>query len=101
VLGLNVALVDLALLGLLVVVCVAGLQAVGLILMVALLVLPPAAARLWAARLPSDICMWLTVLLLLLSLALILWYFVLNPRKVAARQRRNVPDSSLIFAEPV
>lgn len=44
---------------------------------------------------------WLTVLLLLLSLALILWYFVLNPRKVAARQRRNVPDSSLIFAEPV
>lgn len=51
--GLRLGLVDLALLGLMVVVCVSGLQAVGLVLMVALLVLPPAAARLWAARLPG------------------------------------------------
>jgi manganese/zinc/iron transport system permease protein len=51
--GLRVGLVDLALLGLIVTVCVAGLQAVGLVLVVALLVLPPAAARLWAARLPG------------------------------------------------
>jgi manganese/zinc/iron transport system permease protein len=49
--GLRTGLVDLALLGLMVVVCVAGLQAVGLVLVVALLVLPPAAARLWTARL--------------------------------------------------
>jgi manganese/zinc/iron transport system permease protein len=50
--GLRVGLFDLALLGLMVVVCVAGLQAVGLVLVVALLVLPAAAARLWAGRLP-------------------------------------------------
>ncbi len=49
--GLPVGLIDLALLGLIVIVCVAGLQAVGLVLVVAMLVLPGAAARLWAGRL--------------------------------------------------
>jgi manganese/zinc/iron transport system permease protein len=52
-----VGALDLVLLGLLVLVCVAGLQAVGLILVVALLVLPPAAARLWAARLPPMLAL--------------------------------------------
>lgn len=51
--ALPVRALDLTLLGLIVLVCVAGLQAVGLILVVALLVLPPAAARLWSARLPA------------------------------------------------
>ena len=50
--GLGVQKVDLLLLGLLVLVCVAGLQAVGLILVVALLVLPAATARLLTFRLP-------------------------------------------------
>ena len=50
--GLAVQRVDLLLLGLLVMVCVAGLQAVGLILVVALLVLPAATARLLTHRLP-------------------------------------------------
>jgi manganese/zinc/iron transport system permease protein len=51
--GLPVGLVDLALLALIVLVCVAGLQAVGLVLVVAMLVLPAAAARLWAGRLAA------------------------------------------------
>ncbi|MGG5810714.1 metal ABC transporter permease [Falsiroseomonas sp. CW058] len=50
--GLAVQRVDLLLLGLMVTVCVAGLQAVGLILVVALLVLPAATARLLTHRLP-------------------------------------------------
>lgn len=50
--GLAVGRVDLLLLGLIVTVCVAGLQAVGLILVVALLVLPAATARLLTHRLP-------------------------------------------------
>jgi manganese/zinc/iron transport system permease protein len=50
--GLGVGAVDLLLLGLIVTVCVAGLQAVGLILVVALLVLPAATARLLTHRLP-------------------------------------------------
>lgn len=51
--GLPVGLLDLALLGLILLVCVAGLQAVGLILVVALLVLPALTARLLAERLPA------------------------------------------------
>lgn len=50
--GLRPDRTDLLLLGLIVVVCVAGLQAVGLILVVALLVLPAATARLLTHRLP-------------------------------------------------
>jgi manganese/zinc/iron transport system permease protein len=55
--GLPVGTLDLVLLGLVVTVCVAGLQAVGLVLVVALLVLPPAAARLWAGRLPGMLAL--------------------------------------------
>jgi manganese/zinc/iron transport system permease protein len=50
--GLRTDRTDLLLLGLIVVVCVAGLQAVGLILVVALLVIPAATARLLTHRLP-------------------------------------------------
>ncbi len=50
--GMSAARTDLALLGLIVIVSVAGLQAVGLILVVALLVLPAATARLLTGRLP-------------------------------------------------
>lgn len=55
--GLKVAALDLALLGLLVLVCVTGLQAVGLILVVALIVLPAASARLWCGRLPGMLAL--------------------------------------------
>lgn len=55
--GLRVQAVDLLLLALLVVVCVAGLQAVGLILVVALLVLPAATARLLTHRLPRMLAL--------------------------------------------
>lgn len=51
--GLRVAWVDAALLGLILLVCVAGLPAVGLVLVVALLVLPAATARLLNRRLPG------------------------------------------------
>jgi manganese/zinc/iron transport system permease protein len=50
--GLRTDRTDLLLLGLIVLVCVSGLQAVGLILVVALLVLPAATARLVTHRLP-------------------------------------------------
>jgi len=48
--GLPVLRLDLALMAVVVIVCIAGLQAVGLILMVALLVIPAAAARFWTER---------------------------------------------------
>ncbi|GIW74296.1 MAG: manganese ABC transporter permease [Phycisphaerales bacterium] len=50
VLGLPVGALDALALALLVVVTVAGLQAVGLILVIALLILPAASARLWTDR---------------------------------------------------
>lgn len=49
--GLPVWLIDSIMLGLVVVITVAGLQAVGLILIVAMLIIPPAAARFWTDRL--------------------------------------------------
>jgi len=49
--GWPVARIDLMLMGLIVLVTVAGLQAVGIILVVAMLVIPPAAARFWSNRL--------------------------------------------------
>ncbi|MFO7724722.1 MAG: iron chelate uptake ABC transporter family permease subunit [Oceanipulchritudo sp.] len=49
--GWPVRRLDLLLLGLVTAVTVAGLQAVGLILIIALLVIPPAAARMWTSRL--------------------------------------------------
>ncbi len=50
-LGLPVWLIDSVMLGLIVVITVTGLQAVGLILIVAMLIIPPAAARFWTNRL--------------------------------------------------
>lgn len=49
--GWPVSLLDLALMALVVIVTVAGLQAVGLILVVAMLIVPPASARFWSERL--------------------------------------------------
>jgi manganese/zinc/iron transport system permease protein len=48
--GLPVQALDLALLTLVVLVTVAGIQAVGIILVIALLIIPPAAARFWTDR---------------------------------------------------
>ncbi len=50
VLGLPVLGIDLVMMGLVVFVCIVGMQAVGLLLMVALLVIPPSAARFWTDR---------------------------------------------------
>ncbi|MFW5845391.1 MAG: iron chelate uptake ABC transporter family permease subunit, partial [Planctomycetota bacterium] len=55
--GWPVGLIDLLMMGLVVAVTVAGLQAVGLILVVALLIIPAVSARFWTERL------WLLVLL--------------------------------------
>lgn len=49
--GVRVGLVDAALMALVVLVSVVGLQAVGMLLMVAMLIIPPAAARFWTDRL--------------------------------------------------
>lgn len=49
--GWPVTWIDLAMLAMVVVVTVAGLQAVGLILVVAMLIIPPVAARFWTERL--------------------------------------------------
>lgn len=49
--GLPVWLIDSIMLALIVVITVTGLQAVGLILIVAMLIIPPAAARFWTNRL--------------------------------------------------
>ena len=49
--GWPVQLVDLLLLGLIIVVSVAGLRAVGLLLVVAMITIPPAAARFWSDHL--------------------------------------------------
>lgn len=48
--GLPVGLIDLLMMTLVVIVTVIGLQAVGLILIVAMLIIPPAAARFWTER---------------------------------------------------
>lgn len=49
--GMPVWLIDSIMLALIVVITVTGLQAVGLILIVAMLIIPPAAARFWTNRL--------------------------------------------------
>ena len=49
--GWPVGMIDLAMLGLVVLVTVAGLQAVGIVLVVAMIVIPPVAARFWTDRL--------------------------------------------------
>jgi manganese/zinc/iron transport system permease protein len=48
VLGYPVRRLDAVLMTLVVLVCVAGMQSVGLLLMVALLIIPPSAARFWS-----------------------------------------------------
>jgi len=53
--GWPVALLDVLLMTIVVAVTVIGLQAVGLILMVAMLVIPPAAARFWTTHLPTMV----------------------------------------------
>ena len=55
--GWPVSVIDLVMMGLVVIVTVAGLQAVGLILVVAMLIIPAVAARFWTERL------WLLVLI--------------------------------------
>lgn len=55
--GWPVSFIDMIMMALVVAVTVAGLQAVGLILVVAMLIIPPVAARFWTERL------WLLVLL--------------------------------------
>ena len=49
--GWPTLLLDIALMGLVALVVISGLQAVGLILVIAVLVIPPAAARFWTQRL--------------------------------------------------
>lgn len=57
--GWPVLVLDLALLALITVVTVIGLQAVGLLLVVAMMIIPPAAARFWTERL--DITLLLSM----------------------------------------
>lgn len=51
--GWPVGLIDLAMMALVVLVTVAGLQAVGLILVIAMLIIPPVSARFWTDQLRS------------------------------------------------
>ena len=51
--GLPVRRLDALVLGLVLAVTIAGLQAVGLVLVIAVLVVPPVTARLWAGRVPT------------------------------------------------
>ncbi|MGE0480953.1 MAG: iron chelate uptake ABC transporter family permease subunit [Phycisphaerae bacterium] len=51
--GWPITLLDLVMMALVTGVTVIGLQAVGLILMIALLIIPPAAARFWTVHLPT------------------------------------------------
>ena len=55
VLGYPVGLLDLLLMTLVVLVCVAGMQSVGLLLIVALLIIPPSAARFWSDSIRPNI----------------------------------------------
>lgn len=60
-LGWPVGALDVAMMALVVLVTVIGLQAVGLILMIALLTIPPAAARFWTHHLPHML--WISALI--------------------------------------
>lgn len=53
--GLPIVRLDLALMGLVIIICIVGLQAVGLILMIALLVIPAAAARFWTEQMSNMV----------------------------------------------
>lgn len=65
VLGYPIALLDLMLMTLVVAVCVAGMQAVGLLLIVALLIIPPSAARFWSDSIRPNI--WISAIIGALS----------------------------------
>ena len=65
VLGYPIGWLDFLLMALVVVVCVAGMQAVGLLLMVALLIIPPTAARFWSDSIRPNI--WISALIGALS----------------------------------
>lgn len=60
VLGYPLTLLDFLLMALVVAVCVAGMQAVGLLLIVALLIIPPSAARFWSDSIRPNI--WLAAI---------------------------------------
>ncbi|HBV62854.1 MAG TPA: manganese transporter [Rhodopirellula sp.] len=60
VLGYPIRTLDFLLMALVVAVCVAGMQAVGLLLIVALLIIPPTAARFWSDSIGPNI--WLSAL---------------------------------------
>lgn len=55
VLGYPIRMLDFLLMALVVAVCVAGMQAVGLLLIVALLIIPPSAARFWSDSIRPNI----------------------------------------------
>lgn len=59
--GYRVWILDLSLMSLMVLVTIVGLQSVGLILMIALLVIPPAAARFWTDRLPVMVILAMAI----------------------------------------
>jgi len=59
--GWPIVFLDLVMMAMVVMVTVIGLQAVGLILMIALLVIPPAAARFWTDRLPAMLIVSATI----------------------------------------
>ena len=60
VLGYPIRTLDCLLMALVVAVCVAGMQAVGLLLIVALLIIPPTAARFWSDSIAPNI--WLSAI---------------------------------------
>ena len=70
VLGYPVGRLDLLLMTLVVLVCVAGMQSVGLLLIVALLIIPPSAARFWNDSIRPNI--WIAAFFGAL-IVLILW----------------------------
>lgn len=59
--GYRVAVIDLLMMALVVVVTVIGIQAVGLIMIIALLIIPPASARFWTERLWVMLAMALLI----------------------------------------
>lgn len=68
VLGYPIGLLDTLLMALVVVVCVAGMRAVGLLLIVALLIIPPSAARFWSDSIRPNI--WISAFIGALSATL-------------------------------
>lgn len=76
--GWPVVVLDVALLGLITLVTVIGLQAVGLLLVVAMMIMPPAAARFWTERL--DLTLMLAIFFGFLSGLIGVFVSALFPR---------------------